>query len=695
MPTQTPRKQWESANGWIAPELFDCRLGIVRFPVYCPRLMPQRSTLGIAYLFSRYPEVFATYADSEMLALARRGKSVGIASMSPPATSFRHGYASKIGANILYAPHPGVREAIAARLKAEKKWPEALVRRHEVRFGGYVDAARQVQNAAYFAGALPAAGVRHLHVHYVGDAAYTARLLKEMTGLTFSVTIHDHDWIHGLPQGLMHEICAEAEFLVCISEFTRRLVLERHPEFEDKLHVVHKGVDLERFPQGAFAESECLRLLGIGPLNHYKGFGALVDACALLKRRGLAFSCEIVGDGPLAEELAVRIAHHELGDQVVLTGMLPQEQVADKLRDCDIFVLPGELGEHGECDAIPVVLIEAMAAAKPVICSRIGGVEEVVVHDETGLLVEQGTPEALARSIFTMLADHDMRRRFGMMARARVEARFSINETAERLLRLFESHVPPAAASALGSSSRGAAAAGEAKPPIVCVCRQWPDPRFHKLWGEYVAMARSDDVLVVACRVPVPFEPRRPEIAALIRYLPDAMVEEADWRQAGAMAMRIEAMRGILDRAIDTELFLANARHALALHTLLQETGSRHIHALDSEALVVAWIACQLSGAGLSATIESPPRVQMDAIARMSPAVRHGRVATIHQRELLGSRFELDSALDHGEDMRSLIDNLVKWKRTGERDDVAGADWLTKLRAWAKEEPEVGEGGDA
>ncbi len=641
----------------------------------------------ITYLFSRYPDVFATYADAEMMTLAQIGTPVGIASVSPPATSFRHGYASEIGSSIVYAPPVGVRNAIAERFRVQKRWPETLLKLHEEKFNAYLDANKHARDAVFFAERLPLTGVRHLHVHYLGEAAYIARLLKAMAGLTYSITIHDHDWIHGLPHGLAQEVCHEAEFIVCISEYTRGMVLSLRPELDDKLHVVHKGVALERFRQGTFSEGTCPKLLGVGPLNRYKGFKALIEACALLKRRGLAFTCEIIGDGPLAEELLQTIHRLNLEGQVHLTGTLPQESVAQRLRECDIFVLPGERGEHGECDAMPVVLLEAMAAAKPVICSNIGGIEEAVIQDETGLLVEEGNPEALSRAIFTMLADHELRRRLGMMARARVEARFSITETARRLDKLFKQYV----SSAPSSGQETQAVAGESghaggarlSADIVCVCRQWPDPRFYKLWGEYVAMTRDDSVRVVACRVPRLFKPRHPEIAASIVYLPDAMVEEADWRQAGNLATKVEALRGKLGSTVETEVYLVNARHALALLKLVKELGASHVHALDSEALLVAWIVAQLADVTLSATIENPPTLCLDAVARMSHRIAKGRVATTDQQEKLGSQFEVDAVLDHSEEARKLIDNLVKWKKHPERNEDVGQEWLLKLKKWA------------
>lgn len=625
----------------------------------------------IAYLFSRYPEVVSTFADSEMMVLSDRGQPIEIASVSPPPSSFRHGYARRIGTRTFYAPHPEVRRAVQSRIEGGADWPGELIERQRREFGAASDPEARARDAVYFAEQLPDHGIKHVHVHYAGEAAHTALFLKAMSGLPFSVTIHDHDWFHGLPPGLVREICHEATFLVCICEFTRDMVLRDLPDIGGKTHLIRKGVDPERFPRGGYEEGEELRILGVGPLNVFKGFEHLIQACVTLRKRGLAFQCELLGDGPSAPGLRAMVERHGLGGQIHLPGTVPQEEVARRLRGCDIFIHPGVTDAEGACDVLPVVLLEAMAAGKPVISTRLGGVPEAVADNETGLLVEPGDPDALARAVFAMLADHDMRRRFGHAARSKVDREFSIHQKAAELQALFDAKAPPVARP------------DPQRIDLACVARQWPDPSRDKVAADWEAMAGEDDIRLYSCRVPLPFATGRPKLLRRIRYLDDAMVLEADWIHSRPLAVRIEELRGELGAGIATETYLMAAKQALAMLRALDRNGFTHMHAFDSEALLVAWIVHRLSGIGVSATIGHPAALPDGVLRVVAGVAGGGRVATGAQRQMLGERFLVDPRLDATLGSANLLNDLVGRLRTHDRSADAGTAWLRRLRDWA------------
>ena len=626
----------------------------------------------IAYLFSRYPETLATFADSEMIALIAHGQPLTIASVEPPLSSFRHGYARQLEADVLYAPSPAVRAALEHRWLARAAWPGELIESQRGATDGEAAPAARARDAVFFANQLPQLGIRHVHAHYVGEAAHTAFFLQRMCGIPFSLTVHDHDLFSGLPAALIAEVCAAASFIVCISEYTRKLVVERLPQFADKTHIIHKGVDLERFPRSPWREADTLRMLGVGPLNLYKGFGDLIDACAILKRRGLAFRCELVGDGPQAARIREQVASHGLDDQVLLAGTIPQEQVAERLRDCDIFIYPGACDAQGGCDALPAALLEAMAAAKPVISARVGGIPEAVVDNETGLLVESANPDSLARAVFAMLADHDMRRQFGLNARQRVERLFSVHQTAGKLRELIDRHSPPVARPRLP------------RPRLACLASCWPDARFEKLWDEHAELCIDPDIQLIACEAPPQCELPAFELAEHVQYLDDAMAREADWRHQHREAVRIEALRGELGDRLATESYLLYARRALSLRGVLLGRGDcLHLHALDSEALVVAWILHRLSGLAISASIEKPPRIGQPALAALAPALTHVRVADSASGEQLGGVVSCDPRLGAGGGPRGVIDEIVDRLSLRERARQARGRWASELKHWS------------
>jgi glycosyltransferase involved in cell wall biosynthesis len=129
----------------------------------------------------------------------------------------------------------------------------------------------------------------------------------------------------------------------------------------------------------------------------------------------------VVGDGPERAQLEALAGQLGLADRVHLAGH--QQDVRPWLAALDVLVL------SSDWEGMPNALLEAMAAGLPIVATAVGGVPEVVVDGATGLLVPPGDPSALAEAITRLLRDPDLRRTMGQAGRARVERRFSINET--------------------------------------------------------------------------------------------------------------------------------------------------------------------------------------------------------------------------------------------------------------------------
>src|SRR5439155_10850511 len=165
----------------------------------------------------------------------------------------------------------------------------------------------------------------------------------------------------------------------------------RCPDSAGKIYRIYNGIDLTRFPapydetaRPAVAPYHVPRIVSIGRLVAFKGFDCLIDACGELTRRGLDFTCEIIGDGPLRDDLQAKIERLKISSRVKLLGSLSQRAVIEKLRVADIFALASVTDKQGASDVFPTVIIEAMAAARPVVSTRLAGIPELVVHRETG-----------------------------------------------------------------------------------------------------------------------------------------------------------------------------------------------------------------------------------------------------------------------------------------------------------------------
>src|SRR5256886_1825910 len=457
--------------------------------------------MRLGYLYSRYPVLSQTFCDAEMLALEQLGFELEIGSVYPPLTSLRHEHIDCLRAPIQYAPPQEILKISEKNAKTDGKWPCDLVDRHERKYGPGVKAEQRARNALYFADHFKRRGVDHVHVHFANRAAHTAMFLKEISGIPFSVTAHGQDFMKDLGnEDLLREICAAAEFVAAETDYSRDLLRQRCPNSAGKIHRVYNGMDLTRFssPNEEVSINQVPRIISIGRLVAFKGFEYLIDACADLARRSLDFNCEIIGDGPLRGDLEARIRKLNLSDRVHLLGSLSQGAVLEKLRSADIFALASVIDNQAASDVFPTVIIEAMAAARPVVSTRLAGIPESVVDGETGLLVSPEDTMALSEALGRLMEDAKLRLHYGRAGRARIEQHFRIEHTVGPLIELLQrtpgatmkstqrcaSHPPSVAVATYGATG------SEAAPAIAYLIERWPDRDLPLLERELEEMTR-------------------------------------------------------------------------------------------------------------------------------------------------------------------------------------------------------------
>ena len=160
-------------------------------------------------------------------------------------------------------------------------------------------------------------------------------------------------------------------------------------------------------------------------------------ACRLLRNRGLTFRCRIVGDGPLRNTLARAIRDASLDDVVEVQGWLPPDRLAVMMARAAAFVAPSRISASGDRDGIPNVVLEAMAARRPVVGTDVSGIPEAVTNGVTGLLVPAGDAAALADALQRILAAPDASREMGEAGRRRVVESFDLASNSRRLAELF------------------------------------------------------------------------------------------------------------------------------------------------------------------------------------------------------------------------------------------------------------------
>jgi len=230
-------------------------------------------------------------------------------------------------------------------------------------------------------------------------------------------------------------LCALATAVIA----TSRAVARRFPQDSAKVRLVPNGVDLKRFaPRPASAALRAA--LGVPPSaplavsigRHVpeKGYRYLVDAAAALERVRPGVHWILVGDGELRCELEARARQAGVEPRMHFTGW--RDDVPDVLALADVFVLPSESEGFGR------VLVEAMAMGRAVVATAVGGVSDVVVAGETGLLVPPADPPALAEAVRALLDDPTRAARFGAEGRARAESTFSLGAHVDGVERVYD-----------------------------------------------------------------------------------------------------------------------------------------------------------------------------------------------------------------------------------------------------------------
>jgi glycosyltransferase involved in cell wall biosynthesis len=169
-----------------------------------------------------------------------------------------------------------------------------------------------------------------------------------------------------------------------------------------------------------------------------KGFVYLIDACDRLARRGVDIRCTIAGSGPLEDELRARIAARDLVDRVTLTGTaLTQEDLPGFMAIGDAFCLPCVRASDNDVDGLPQVLMEAMACGLPAVSTRLVGIPDLVIHEETGLLVPPGAAERVADALHRLKEDPELATRLAEAGQRHAREHFDIRTSLQPMLMLF------------------------------------------------------------------------------------------------------------------------------------------------------------------------------------------------------------------------------------------------------------------
>ena len=291
-------------------------------------------------------------------------------------------------------------------------------------------------------------GVTHLHAHFGFVPSSVAWFAAHLAGIPWSVSVHA--WDIFVNRSMMPEKLLAARRVVTCTDFARDWLIERYPSLRrDRVVTVHHGIEVARF-EAAPLPGGPPRFVAVGRFVTKKGFGVLLRAFAHVRAAlshevpghegdsGGEASLTLVGDGPERPRLESLARSLGLGESLRMTGALSQRCVREEMARSRCLVVPSVRGRGGDMDGLPNVALEAMAAARPVVGSRLSGIPEAVEHGRTGLLAPPGDDEALARAMLTLVRDRSLAARMGEAGRSAVEEHFTLERSAAALAGVFK-----------------------------------------------------------------------------------------------------------------------------------------------------------------------------------------------------------------------------------------------------------------
>jgi glycosyltransferase involved in cell wall biosynthesis len=380
-------------------------------------------SVRLAYLCNLYPAVSHSFVRREIEGVEAAGHEVHRFSLRPPRADLKDEADLREAAKTEVVLRKGALQLLIAALLLTLSRPRLTFRAISAARG--LSGAGINQKFRHFAYWLEAAWltrrlerlrVEHVHAHFGTNPVAVAMIVRAWGGPPFSVTVHGPNEFDSPVHLSLSRKIAAARLVAGISAYGRsQLMRWSSPADWGKIKVIRCGLGpdfLNRTPIPVQPDSK--EFVCIARLAAAKGLPLLIEASARLRDRGEQFTVTIIGDGELRSSLEEQIRREKLEDYVRLAGICSSAEIGEHLESARAFVLPSF------AEGLPVVIMEALALARPVVTTRIAGIPELV-DDQCGWVITPGSVEELVGALSAALhASSEELDRRGRVGRERV-----------------------------------------------------------------------------------------------------------------------------------------------------------------------------------------------------------------------------------------------------------------------------------
>jgi len=399
----------------------------------------------VAVVLKGYPRLSETFIAREILGLEERGLNMRVFSLRKPHDPAIHPIHDEIQAPVAYLPEYLKDDPVRVfhAWKLARRWPGYQTARQawlrDVKRDRSANRIRRFGQALVLAAELDP-DCRHIHAHFLHTPASVARYAALIRRLPFSVSAHAKD-VWTTPEWEKQEKLEACRFAAtCTAEAAENLTTLAP---DGVVHLLRHGLSEtycnrapERPMRNGFNADDPVTILSVGRAVAKKGYDDLLKALALLPP-DLHWRFIHIGAGEELDRLKEDAETLGLSNRISWLGAQSEENVARHYAAADLFVLASRVTPSGDRDGIPNVLMEAQATGLACVATTAGGIPELIIDDETGLLVPPGNIDALARALTQAIYEPDLRARLGKTGRARMRKAFSAGPTLDTLADLL------------------------------------------------------------------------------------------------------------------------------------------------------------------------------------------------------------------------------------------------------------------
>jgi phosphatidylinositol alpha-1,6-mannosyltransferase len=238
---------------------------------------------------------------------------------------------------------------------------------------------------------------------------------------------------------LKKAVFKKAKIVFVVSRFTGEWVAKECGVSPDKIHLLHPGVDLEKWTYKKRSTKSIQNFFTVTRLKDYKGIDKVIEALSLLKKSlpEKTWQYKIAGTGPDLERLQNLVKNLNLTNNVFFIGKVTDEELNECYAEADIFIMCSRADLiTPNVEGFGIVFLEAAACGLPSIAGKSGGISDAVLHGETGWLVDPENSKEIYQAIKEAINNPEEVKKRGLAARLRVEQSFQWKHVAERLVKV-------------------------------------------------------------------------------------------------------------------------------------------------------------------------------------------------------------------------------------------------------------------